>query len=321
MAFGGNTRDENPIRTFGDYSKPSREGYRNTIELPVGNDVAPLWSDTIQLNAGLSKFEANFKQHKGMMTNKIGTVLKAITITICPKQLNKSCDDKSKEEEQKEKNNSENIDTTTTSPLDPPISFITEQVRKLNSFLKSSDLVPRSTDTKFVCSKDDGHVMFIEIIRKYNYSHEEGPEDEGNTKIEGLEVEYFDTFLTRSELAYHKDHPPMLAPGRYPQWRSRLLRYVDTRPNGEALRKCILSGPYKPTTMLVHAVEATDDSPAVPEHTTVEMPTNMSPENKAYFLVEKEAIHLILTGYEDEIYSTIDACQTAHEMWEEIERL
>ncbi|GJT87726.1 zinc finger, CCHC-type containing protein [Tanacetum coccineum] len=30
--------DENPIRTLGDYSKPSHEGYRNTIELPVGNN-------------------------------------------------------------------------------------------------------------------------------------------------------------------------------------------------------------------------------------------------------------------------------------------
>nr|GEW47973.1 hypothetical protein [Tanacetum cinerariifolium] len=67
-----------------------------------------------------------------------------------------------------------------------------------------------------------------------------------------------------------KDRPPMLAPGRYPQWRSRFLRYVDTRPNGEALRKCILSDPYKPTTVLVQAVEATNDSPAVPEHTTPE---------------------------------------------------
>ncbi|GJS47050.1 zinc finger, CCHC-type containing protein [Tanacetum coccineum] len=31
--------DENPIRTLGDYSKPSHEGYRNTIELPAGNNV------------------------------------------------------------------------------------------------------------------------------------------------------------------------------------------------------------------------------------------------------------------------------------------
>nr|GFC91850.1 hypothetical protein [Tanacetum cinerariifolium] len=83
-----------------------------------------------------------------------------------------------------------------------------------------------------------------------------------------------------------KDRPPMLAPGRYPQWRSRFLRYVDTRPNDESLKKCILSGPYKPTTVLVQAVEATDDSSIVPEHTTVETPVNMSSENKAHFLAE-----------------------------------
>nr|GEV53316.1 zinc knuckle CX2CX4HX4C [Tanacetum cinerariifolium] len=106
-----------------------------------------------------------------------------------------------------------------------------------------------------------------------------------------------------------RDRPPMLAPGRYPQWRSRFLRYVDTRPNGEALRKCILIGPYKPTTVLVHVVEVTDNSPAVAEHTTIETPSNMSPENKAYFLAEKEAIHLILTGIGDDIYLTVDACQ------------
>ncbi|GJY29304.1 zinc finger, CCHC-type containing protein [Tanacetum coccineum] len=41
--------DENPIRTLGDYSKPSHEGYRNTIELPVGNNVVPLRADTIRL--------------------------------------------------------------------------------------------------------------------------------------------------------------------------------------------------------------------------------------------------------------------------------
>ncbi|GJZ57368.1 zinc finger, CCHC-type containing protein [Tanacetum coccineum] len=31
--------DANPIRTLGDYSKPSHEGYKNTIELPEGNNV------------------------------------------------------------------------------------------------------------------------------------------------------------------------------------------------------------------------------------------------------------------------------------------
>ncbi|GKB46245.1 hypothetical protein Tco_0896998, partial [Tanacetum coccineum] len=41
--------DANPIRTLRDYSKPNHEGYRNTIELPVGNNVVPLRSDTIRL--------------------------------------------------------------------------------------------------------------------------------------------------------------------------------------------------------------------------------------------------------------------------------
>ncbi|GJW84434.1 MAK10-like protein [Tanacetum coccineum] len=41
--------DANPIHTLGDYSKPSHEGYRNTIELPKGNNVVPLRSDTIRL--------------------------------------------------------------------------------------------------------------------------------------------------------------------------------------------------------------------------------------------------------------------------------
>ena len=118
-----------------------------------------------------------------------------------------------------------------------------------------------------------------------------------------------------------KDRPPMLAKGRYAQWRSRFLRYVDTKLNGEALRKCILSGPYIPTTVVVLAVAATDGSPAVPQHTAPETIHNMSADNKAHFQAEKEAIFLLLTGIGDDIYSTVDACQTANEMWIAIERL
>ncbi|GJV61230.1 hypothetical protein Tco_1467330 [Tanacetum coccineum] len=61
---------------------------------------------------------------------------------------------------------------------------------------------------------------------------------------------------------------------------------------------------------------STENSPAIPEQTTVETVLNMSPANKAHFESEKEAIHLILTGIGDEIYSTVDACKIAHEMWE-----
>ncbi|GKF17943.1 hypothetical protein Tco_0062861 [Tanacetum coccineum] len=100
---------------------------------------------------------------------------------------------------------------------------------------------------------------------------------------------------------------------------SRFLRYIDTSPNGDALRKCILEGPYKLTTVTIPVVPTTDDSPEVPERTTVETLLNMSPENRAHYESEKEAINLLLTGIRDEIYSIVDACKTAHDMWIAIE--
>nr|GEU42305.1 hypothetical protein [Tanacetum cinerariifolium] len=64
----------------------------------------------------------------------------------------------------------------------------------------------------------------------------------------------------------------------------------------------------------VLAIPTTENSPAIPEH-TVETFQTMSPKNKAYYESEKEAIHLILNGIRDEIYSTVDACKTAQEMF------
>ncbi|GKD05367.1 zinc finger, CCHC-type containing protein [Tanacetum coccineum] len=40
---------EHLVRTLGDYSRPSHEGYQNTIELPNGNSVVPMLFDTIRL--------------------------------------------------------------------------------------------------------------------------------------------------------------------------------------------------------------------------------------------------------------------------------
>ncbi|GJU69019.1 hypothetical protein Tco_1255278 [Tanacetum coccineum] len=80
-----------------------------------------------------------------------------------------------------------------------------------------------------------------------------------------------------------RDRPPMLATGRYAQWRSRFLRYIDTRPNGNALRKCILKCPYTLTIVTTLAVPATEDSPTVPKQTTVETVMNMTPESRAHF--------------------------------------
>nr|GEX03584.1 hypothetical protein [Tanacetum cinerariifolium] len=66
-----------------------------------------------------------------------------------------------------------------------------------------------------------------------------------------------------------RDRPPMLYTGQYAQSRPHFLRYIDTRPNGDALRKCNLEGPYTLSIVVVLAIPKIENSPAVPEHTTL----------------------------------------------------
>nr|GEU87852.1 hypothetical protein [Tanacetum cinerariifolium] len=42
-----------------------------------------------------------------------------------------------------------------------------------------------------------------------------------------------------------KYRPPMLAPGNYVQWKSRIKRYIDTKPNHELINYCLKNPPYK----------------------------------------------------------------------------
>ncbi|GJV08446.1 hypothetical protein Tco_1346102 [Tanacetum coccineum] len=120
------------------------------------------------------------------------------TITIHPKQQSDSRDDKTEENGEEKGDNSKNHSDSSTPP-DPSISFIAKKVLKFNSLFESLGLVPLSTNAELVCTKEeDGDVMFIKIIPKDDNSHKEGPEA-------GVqEVEYFDMFPTKSELAYHK---------------------------------------------------------------------------------------------------------------------
>ncbi|GKC01488.1 hypothetical protein Tco_0987624 [Tanacetum coccineum] len=131
----------------------------------------------------------------------------------------------------------------------------------------------------------------------------------------GQSTKRFEAALLRSWKMYKYCKVHLLVNGRNDYLTCLMI------PNGDALRKCILKGPYTPTIVTTPVVPAIEDSPAVPEQTTVETDMNITPENRAHFESENEAIHLILTGIGDEIYSTVDACQTAQEMWEAIETL
>nr|GEZ44502.1 hypothetical protein [Tanacetum cinerariifolium] len=42
-----------------------------------------------------------------------------------------------------------------------------------------------------------------------------------------------------------KDRPSMLAPGNYVQWKSRIKRFIDTKPNHELIHYCLKNPPYQ----------------------------------------------------------------------------
>ncbi|GKE31663.1 hypothetical protein Tco_1450985 [Tanacetum coccineum] len=116
------------------------------------------------------------------------------TITIHPKQPKESQVNGPKVD----------LEEDNSKETNPFTSIAIEQVRKLNSMLESLELVPQSSNTKFICSKeDDGEVMFIEIIRDDEPQNEDPHKVEGATTEEPV-VEYFDTFPTRDELTYHR---------------------------------------------------------------------------------------------------------------------
>ncbi|GJX31759.1 retrovirus-related pol polyprotein from transposon TNT 1-94 [Tanacetum coccineum] len=117
-----------------------------------------------------------------------------------------------------------------------------------------------------------------------------------------------------------KDRPPMLAPGNYVQWKSRIKRYIDTKPNNELIYYCLQNPPYKfKWTDKVVPVEECSSKTTTEGY--MENYKNISQDIRDHLNAEAEAVQIILTGIDNDIYSTVDACPNACEMWKAIERL
>ncbi|GJW81081.1 hypothetical protein Tco_0145056 [Tanacetum coccineum] len=263
--------DENPIRTLGDYSKPSHEAtgiplssptsdrclieLENQVQCLMEAHLAP--TQPTQVNkittlyeicsgphntqycledpeqafveyassrtdeagdAILSKFEADFKQQQSEMTNKIDTVLKAITDRLAgalpsdtvknPKLSTSpvlSAHSYQIEDPQCSTHIHGSINVITIHPKqqseshdDKPEVNKEEEMDNLE-IIHVNLSVPPDPSISFITEKgDDDDIMFIEIVKTNDDSQKEEP------KVGEQEVEYFDIFPTMSELAYHK---------------------------------------------------------------------------------------------------------------------
>nr|GEV85983.1 hypothetical protein [Tanacetum cinerariifolium] len=117
-----------------------------------------------------------------------------------------------------------------------------------------------------------------------------------------------------------KDRPPMLAPSNYVQWKSRIKRYIDTKPNHELIYYCLTNPPYK-LAWIEKEVPISKGSPITRTKKFQEMYKNVSQDIRDQLNAEAEPVQIILTGIDNDIYLTVDACPNACEMWKAIERL
>nr|GEW82204.1 retrotransposon Orf1 [Tanacetum cinerariifolium] len=166
--------DKNLIRTLGDYFKPSHEGDKNTIELPVGNNVngARDFSKPVKAIYLPQDVPSTSDRRLIELENQVQCLMEAHLAPTQPTQVNKIT-------------------------ISYEICSGPHDTQYCMENLEQA-LVECASSCTGEAGGDDDDVMFIEIVKKNGDSRKEEP------KAGGLEVEYFDVFLTRSELAYHK---------------------------------------------------------------------------------------------------------------------
>nr|GEY10453.1 hypothetical protein [Tanacetum cinerariifolium] len=135
-----------------------------------------------------------------------------------------------------------------------------------------------------------------------------------------MQTQTSDTLHNAIMEASGEDHPPMLAPGNYVQCKFIIKRYMDTKPNHKLIHYCLKNPPYK-FTWADKEVSISEGSSVTTTETYMETYKNVSQDICDQLNAEAEAVQIILTGIDNDIYSTVDACPNACEMWKAIERL
>nr|GEZ53431.1 hypothetical protein [Tanacetum cinerariifolium] len=117
-----------------------------------------------------------------------------------------------------------------------------------------------------------------------------------------------------------KDRPPMLAPGNYVQWKSIIKRYIDTKPNHELIHYRLTNPPYE-LGWKDKEVPTSEGSLIITTERVHETYKNVSQEIRDQLNAKAEAVQIIFIGIDNDIYSIVDACPNACEMWKAIKRL
>nr|GEZ41198.1 hypothetical protein [Tanacetum cinerariifolium] len=116
-----------------------------------------------------------------------------------------------------------------------------------------------------------------------------------------------------------ESRPSMLNKKNYVPWSSRLLRYAKSRPNGKLIHNSILNGPY----VRKMIPEPGDANREITVTETFHFQTDDELFDKELKQIEADdqAIQTILLGLPEDIYATVDSCETAQEIWLRVQQM
>nr|GFB59295.1 hypothetical protein [Tanacetum cinerariifolium] len=89
-------------------------------------------------------------------------------------------------------------------------------------------------------------------------------------------------------------------------WKSRIKRYIDTKPNHELIHYCLENPPYE-LGWKEKAILDSEGNPTTATEKVFETYKSVTREIRDQLNAEAEAVQIILTGIDNDIYSTVDA--------------
>nr|GEY70483.1 hypothetical protein [Tanacetum cinerariifolium] len=133
------------------------------------------------------------------------------------------------------------------------VSMVNSCFKKLKFHLASFDMVVKERTTTTAITKGmwgfehtkpcfhDDIIPFVKALKELFTSFDQCLIDEV-TEVQNV---FNQMKLAVEQYSDSKDRPPMLAPGNYVQWKSRIKRYIDTKPNHELIHYYLENPPYE----------------------------------------------------------------------------
>nr|GEZ45491.1 hypothetical protein [Tanacetum cinerariifolium] len=109
-----------------------------------------------------------------------------------------------------------------------------------------------------------------------------------------------------------ENRPPMLNKEKYVPWSSRLLWYAKSRPNGKLIHNSIINDPY--VRRMIPELGDTNREFPVNETFHVQTDDELTKKELKQIEADDQAIQTILLDLPEDIYATVDSCETAQEI-------